>query len=149
MLRVMLGFLCGMFLCGSAVAAPMTGVLPAKGAPGSPASAQEQFRPVGSGPTMQEAIDYYFKILPPASMSQEVLITIPLGVREKVASSLSESFFRRHVGNALEKTFTPSEIYAMAHFFGSPEGRNVMKKYPVFMKEIVEQIGRASCRERV
>ena len=131
-----------LFISSLSFAAP----LPGPAAPQAPQSTRKNTAPVQMSAqqnvnlTIQEAIDYYFKVLPPESMRQEVLLTIPMSIRDRVAGKLSEGFFRRHVGNALEKTFTASEIYAMAQFYGSSEGRSVIKKYPVFMKEIVDPV---------
>lgn len=139
MKSVFLVVLCGFFSGSLAFAAPIGGqaqppVVKAQ-SPQIGAASQQ-----GVNMSVKEAIDFYFKVLPPESMRQEVLLTMPMSIRDKVAARLGESFFRRHVGNALEKTFTAPEIYAMAQFYGSSEGRSVMKKYPVFMKEIVDPV---------
>ncbi len=140
---------CSLIMCGSAVAAPQVNniAIPqsknvqAAVQPGGvvKGSSQDQIRPV-SGISMKDALDYYFKALPPEASRQEVLASMPPQIRDRISGKLSVAFFRRHIGNALERSFTPAEIYAMAQFYGSAEGRSVMKKYPVFMKEIVEPV---------
>ena len=97
------------------------------------------------------AAEAYLKVSPLDPMVEETT-----GELLKVISPEHHAVFRESMNrimdrinleeltiNALVKHFTVKEINAMTAFYGSPEGQSILRKFPVYMKEIMPQIMRA------
>jgi hypothetical protein len=56
---------------------------------------------------------------------------------QSLISQLDFDALKRAVTNLVVKHFTAEEIRALADFYGSPEGKSVMSKYPDYMAEMM------------
>ena len=94
------------------------------------------------------AAEAYLKIHPLDAMldeiTGEILKVMPQQYHEEFRRTMKEYMDRLNLEeltlNAVVKHFTVKEINALMEFYGSPEGRSIMKKMPVYMKEIMPAI---------
>lgn len=74
-------------------------------------------------------------------MATAIAETLPPAERESFRQVLMEDLdiatLESAATNAMVKTFTTSEIRAMAQFYGSPEGQSIQRKMGPYMAEIM------------
>lgn len=110
-----------------------------------PALAQEQRDTPANRYLAAEA---YLKIHPLDAMvneiTGEILKVMPQQYHEEFRRTMKESMDRINLEeltlNAIVKHFTVKEINALTEFYSSPEGQSIMKKMPVYTKEIMPAI---------
>jgi hypothetical protein len=95
-----------------------------------------------------KAVERYLKIVPIKSMMEDMAEELAKNSAPDVAAKIRKTLTEKVDFEALEKSmteamtkhFTVYEIDALADFYGSPEGRSIMKKFGKYMGELMPVI---------
>ncbi len=95
--------------------------------------------------TRQDAMQRYLQAVPMAKMAEdaysEVAKHVPLEKRAEFISAMRRSVRVERIEDiakqAMLKTFTTSELNALADFYSSKDGASAMNKYGAYMGEIM------------
>ena len=82
-------------------------------------------------PMVEETTGELLKVIPPEHHA---------AFRESMNRMMDRINLEELTINAVVKHFTVKEINAMTAFYGSPEGQSILRKFPVYVKEIMPQI---------
>lgn len=97
-----------------------------------------------------KAVERYLKLVPMRALMEDMTEAMAKNMPPAKATELRELLTKNLDIKALEdatresmlKHFTAKEINALADFYGSPEGRSIMKKFGVYMAELQPVIQR-------
>jgi len=92
--------------------------------------------------------DRYLAATPPtelfADMADQMAKTVPPEKRQALKDSLTKNLdiaaLTKAMKDAMVKDFTTEELKALADFYGSPVGKGAMKKFGVYMADVMPTI---------
>jgi len=113
------------------------------GQPSSPPSATED-----TPEARRRAAEEYLRVVPPAELmrdtAEKVSENLPEPARANFIRAMTQDLDLEQLSTAMKdsmvKRFTVNEIDALARFYGSPEGKSVMKKFGLFMADVMPAI---------
>jgi hypothetical protein len=93
----------------------------------------------------RHAAEEYLRVVPPADLMKDTAAkvgeTIPDSVRQSVVRAMTEDIdverLKDAMVNSMVKHFTVGEINALTAFYGSAEGKSVMKKFGLYMADVM------------
>ena len=96
----------------------------------------------------RQAAERYLKVVPPQELikdtAENVATNLPEAKRgpfvEAMTKQLDLQKLNQVMIDSMVNRFTVKEINALADFYGSPEGRSVMKKFGLFMADVTPAI---------
>ncbi len=96
----------------------------------------------------------YSDVAPMKGMAQDAISemakSLPADRQQLFIQLMTESFrvdvLERAVISSMVQHFTVKELEALASFYGSPEGRSVVKKYGIFVADVVPVIQQEALR---
>jgi hypothetical protein len=115
--------------------------------------------PVDDKEARTEAAERYSKVVPMKELMEDMAEQMGKNLPPAKAAAMKELMVKKLDIQALEREskqglvrhFTVKELNAMADFYGSPEGRSILKKFGVYMAEmqpiILREIRKASRKE--
>jgi hypothetical protein len=102
----------------------------------------------------QAAAERYLSVAPMDSMMKETIEktaeNLPVGQREEFVEFMTKyiriNVLERSAISSMVRHFTVQELNALADFYGSPEGRSAMKKFGVYMADVMPVIQQEMAR---
>lgn len=96
----------------------------------------------------QAAADRYLKVVPMSKMLDdayaEIAKQVPQDQRAQVVAQMKEivrvDVLERITRDSMVNTFTTDELNALANFYGSPNGASAMKKFGIYMGQVIPAI---------
>lgn len=96
----------------------------------------------------RQAAERYLRVVPPEDLmrdsAEKLAQTMPEAARETFKTAMMQSLDIKRLATAMTDSmvnrFTVGEIDALAQFYGSPEGKSVMKKFGLFMADVMPTI---------
>ena len=93
----------------------------------------------------RHAAEEYLRVVPPADLMKDTAAkvgeTMPDSVRQSFVRRMTEDLdvepLKDAMVNSMVKHFTVGEINALTAFYGSPEGKSVMKKFGLYMADVM------------
>ena len=93
----------------------------------------------------RHAAEEYLRVVPPADLMKDTAAkvgeTMPESVRQSFVRAMTEELDLEQVKDAMVasmvKHFTVGEINALTAFYGSAEGQSVMKKFGLYMADVM------------
>lgn len=96
----------------------------------------------------QAAAERYLSVAPVDSIMKDVIEetakNLPIGQRQEYVEFMTKyvriDVLERAFIASMVRHFTVRELHALADFYGSPEGRSAMKKFGVYMADVMPVI---------
>lgn len=109
---------------------------------------QSSLPPQDTPENRRHAAEEYLRIVPPADLmrdtAEKVAETLPEPARPAFLRAMTQELDMRQLNTAMTdsmvRRFTVAEINALAQFYGSAEGKSVMKKFGLYMADVMPVI---------
>jgi hypothetical protein len=96
----------------------------------------------------EAAVDRYLKAVPMSSMLDEAFVEIakqlPEGQRTEFVSQMRTMIriesLERIARQSMLRVFTTDELNALADFYGSPHGASAMRKFGIYMADVMPAV---------
>jgi hypothetical protein len=96
----------------------------------------------------RHAAEEYLRVVPPEDLMRDTAAkvgeTMPASVRQSFVQAMTEDIDVAQLKDAIVKSmvrhFTVGEINALTAFYGSAEGKSVMKKFGLYMADVMPVI---------